>query len=104
MLLHSTPLNPLPPFANFKVRFLHYKIIKNKFTGFGGCIRDLRKTRPYTELIDVIRILKEAQTVNLDGCPPFYIPPKTCRDSLIEDIYNGTQLSYNDMGLQPYSG
>lgn len=59
---------------------------------------------PYIIYVQFANQAVEISNVNLDGCTPFYIPYRTCRQDFVEYIYNGTELTFDDKHLVPYSG
>ncbi|XP_060070524.1 usherin-like [Ylistrum balloti] len=73
---------------------------------FGGCLADLRigEFSPYYLVyMNAITLVKIVENVNLDGCTPYHLPAVTCRDDVVEYIYNGTETTHLDADLHPYS-
>ncbi|XP_076463865.1 usherin-like [Babylonia areolata] len=77
--------------------FLQTNQIDAPSNGFGGCLAaltvDEENKLQFRDLVNV----------NLDGCPPFHAPKDTCEDSLITDVYTGTDTTAFDYGLLPYT-
>ncbi|XP_021347323.1 usherin-like [Mizuhopecten yessoensis] len=85
-------------------------IIRHKLSApleeFGGCLADLRigEFSPYYLVyMNAISLVKIVENVNLDGCTPYHLPAVTCRDDVVEYIYNGTETTHLDADLHPYS-
>lgn len=78
------------------------------FPGFGGCLRDVRVQNYipfyYPVYLNFVVSAVTLSNVNLDGCSPFQIPSRTCREDILDNIYNGTEYLYEDKNLTPYSG
>ncbi|XP_052767673.1 usherin-like isoform X2 [Mya arenaria] len=83
----------------------HKFIINNKVSvpmaAFGGCIRNLEFDvgRDLDFLVNSI----EVSNVNMDGCPPYHQHEDQCKDDLITQVYNGTELDAVDNGLHSYT-
>lgn len=68
--------------------------------GFGGCIANLTLNKRTVDLSTV----RDLVNINLDGCPPFHVPEKSCQDSLVTEVYRGPQTIAYERGLMPYTG
>lgn len=72
------------------------------FSAFGGCLKDVEFEKGST--IQFLEDSIEVMNVNMDGCAPYYEHPDQCKDDLITEVYNGTDLQVYDTGLHSYTG
>lgn len=52
---------------------------------------------------DFLESIIEVVNINMDGCAPFHVFPDQCKDDLITQVYNGTDLQTYDVGLHSYT-
>ncbi|XP_025090014.1 usherin-like [Pomacea canaliculata] len=65
-------------------------------------IESNRLSLPTEEQLDLSTV-RDLVNINLDGCPPFHVPEKTCQDSLVTEVYRGPQTIAYERGLMPYT-
>ncbi|XP_041351149.1 usherin-like [Gigantopelta aegis] len=68
--------------------------------GFGGCINKFFVHGGDFAFLD--EALAHAN-LNMDGCPPVHSLNKPCEEKLVVKVYEGTNTTTYDVGLQPYT-